>query len=160
MEPCRALDVGCGTGSYIIYLASKCFDGVGIDISSAAIGKAKEKAAKRSVNCRFYAVDFLDANAVGNVVNDSFDLVMDYGCFHSIRRQDRGLYLPSLKSLTRPGSLYLLWSFHPGSKSFCGRFGVDPEEVRELFSHDFNILEERIATREKILYIMERKNGF
>lgn len=157
LEPCRALDVGCGTGNYTIYLASKGFDAVGVDISSLAIRKARVKTAKRNVNCQFYVADFLNTENLRNVVGTSFDLVMDYGCFHSVSKQDRGPYLRSLKSLTHRGNLYLLWSFHPKSTSFCGRIGVDPKEVEDLFSSDFKILEERVATREKMLYIMQRK---
>ncbi|MFQ6080281.1 MAG: class I SAM-dependent methyltransferase [Candidatus Bathyarchaeia archaeon] len=157
VEPCRALDVGCGTGNYIIYLASKGFEAVGIDISSVAIRKARAKAARRNVNCQFHVVDFLDTKALSNVIKDPFDLVMDYGCLHSLRARNRRRYPPSLKSLTRPGSLYLLWAFQRSVISYFGPPGVDPGEVRELFSHDFKILEERVATREKMLYIMERK---
>jgi len=159
IRPGRALDVGCGTGNYTLFLASKGFEAVGVDISSAAIKKARVKAAKRNPNCLFYTADFLDAKSLGSVVEGAFDLVMDYGCFHSITRQDRNRYLPSLKAVTRQGSLYLLWSFHPGSGAPFGWFGVDPREVRELFSQDFQILDERTAPRGKILYIMERKSG-
>ncbi len=160
IAPCRALDVGCGTGNSTIYLASKGFDSVGIDVSSVAIRRAKEKAARRSANCRFYMMNLLDAKTVSNVIKDSFDLVMDHGCFHNMRRKDRRLYLHFLRSLTRPGSTYLLWSFHPGSRKLWRHICIDPEEVRELFSQDFKLLEERIVTREYMLYIMERKESF
>jgi len=159
VEPCRALEVGCGMGNYIIYLASKGFDGVGIDVSHVAIRRAKAKAAKRNVNCRFYVLDFLDLKAISSVMKGFFDLVMDHCCFHTISKQDRRLYLSSLKSLTHPGSLYLLWEFHPGSSTPFRQLIVDPQDVEALFSHDFKILEQRIATREYMLYIMERKNS-
>ncbi|MFQ5712204.1 MAG: class I SAM-dependent methyltransferase [Candidatus Geothermarchaeales archaeon] len=158
VEPCRALDVGCGTGSYVIYLASKGFEAVGIDISPAAIRKARAKAVKRNVDCRFHVVDFLNAKGLSSVIKEPFDLVMDYGCLHSLKKQDRRRYPSPLKYVTHPRSLYILWAFHPGSTFFGKtRASVDLEEVRELFSHDFKILEERVATREKMIYIMERK---
>ncbi len=159
VRTCRVLDVGCGTGSYIIYLASNGFNAVGIDVSTVAIKKAKAKAAKRNVDCRFHTVDFLDLKSLSSVIKEPFDLVMDYGCLHSIKTKDRELYTPSLKYVTHSKSLYILWTFLPESSNikFLGGLGnVDPEEAREQFSKDFKILEERNATREKIFYLMER----
>ncbi len=157
IEPCRALDVGCGTGSYIIYLASMGFEAVGIDVSSAAIKKARAKTTKRNVDCRFHAVNFLDVEALSSVIKEPFDIVMDYGCLHSLSNRDRKRYPHSLKHVTHPGSLYLLWAFHSGSWILNRHQSVDPKEVRELFSNDFKILEERVATRQKMLHILERK---
>jgi cyclopropane fatty-acyl-phospholipid synthase-like methyltransferase len=162
IQPCRVLDVGCGTGSYIIYLASKGFNAVGIDVSSVAIKKARTKTTKRNVNCRFHAVNFLDLKALRSVIREPFDLVIDYGCLHSIKKKDRELYTPSLKNVTHPQSLYILWTFRPDSSNikFLGGLGsVDPEEVREQFFKDFNILEVRDATREKMFYLMQRIHG-
>jgi len=158
VKPCRVLDVGCGTTSYVIYLASKGFDAVGIDVSSLAIKKARVKAAKKNVRCRFHAVDFLDVQALSNVITEPFDLVMDYCCLNSISVDDRGLYPHSLKYVTHPESLYLFWASLPESINFGNGWNcVDPMEARELFSKDFSILEERDTNRQKILYILGRR---
>jgi len=53
IKSCRVLDVGCGEGFYAIYLASKGFDVMGIDISENAIRLAKENAAKQGVKIKF-----------------------------------------------------------------------------------------------------------
>ncbi len=161
VQPCRVLDVGCGTGSYLIYLASKGFNTVGIDVSSFAIKKARVKASRRNLDCRFYEVNFLDLETLSSLIKEPFDLVMDYGCLHSIKKKDRRRYIPSLKYVTHPKSLFILWTFLPESSNikFLGDLGnVAPEELREQFSNDFKILEERNATREKMFYIMERNN--
>ena len=34
VNPCKTVDLGCGTGNYAIYLASQGFNVTGIDISS------------------------------------------------------------------------------------------------------------------------------
>ncbi len=44
IEPCTALDIGCGTGDNSIWLSQKNFQVIGIDISEIAIQKAIEKA--------------------------------------------------------------------------------------------------------------------
>lgn len=158
VQPCRVLDVGCGTGSYLIYLASKGFETIGVDISSVAIRKARTKATKRNADCRFYTVNFLDVNALSTVTKEPFDLVMDHGCLHSIKKKDRGRYIPSIRHVTHFGSLFVLWAFHqdsPNIKLLGGLGSVDPMEVRQLFSKDFKVLEERIVTRGKMLYVLE-----
>jgi SAM-dependent methyltransferase len=42
--PGRTLEIGCGTGTNAIFLAQRGFDVLGIDISEAAVEKARAKA--------------------------------------------------------------------------------------------------------------------
>jgi hypothetical protein len=44
-------------------------------------------------------------------MNGVFDLLVDYGCLHSIPPKDRSRYVESVLSLTHQGSLFLLVSF-------------------------------------------------
>ena len=44
IKPCRAVDLGCGSGTNAIYLAGKGFDVTGIDLSSTALSIAQKKA--------------------------------------------------------------------------------------------------------------------
>ena len=37
IKPCKAIELGCGTGNYVIYLSSMGFDTTGVDISGRAI---------------------------------------------------------------------------------------------------------------------------
>jgi len=45
----RVLDLGCGAGRHLIYLASKNFDVYGLDISSEAVKKAKQRLTKMKI---------------------------------------------------------------------------------------------------------------
>ncbi|HEY8432787.1 MAG TPA: methyltransferase domain-containing protein [Sandaracinaceae bacterium] len=73
----RALDVGCGTGTNVRYLASRGYDVVGIDVSRVAIEKARA-ATPPGARIQLLHLDFLaDAPPEG-----PFDLVFDRGCFH------------------------------------------------------------------------------
>ncbi|MBI2830315.1 MAG: class I SAM-dependent methyltransferase, partial [Chloroflexi bacterium] len=49
IKPCRAIDLGCGTGANAIYLAQHGFDVTGIDFSEAAIEKARARAEEAGV---------------------------------------------------------------------------------------------------------------
>ncbi|MCG8345964.1 MAG: methyltransferase domain-containing protein [Chlorobiales bacterium] len=80
VPPCRALDVGCGTGDNAIWLAGHAFDVTGVDISPLAIEIARRKAIEHGVGSGFLVADFLKAR-----IDDSpFGLVFDRGCFHSL----------------------------------------------------------------------------
>jgi 2-polyprenyl-3-methyl-5-hydroxy-6-metoxy-1,4-benzoquinol methylase len=59
IEPCKAVDIGCGSGDNAIWLSQRGFHVVGIDTSEAAIEKAKEKASKANVNITFLVSNIL-----------------------------------------------------------------------------------------------------
>ena len=80
IEPCRALDIGCGTGDNAIWLSKQNFHVLGIDTSEIAIEKAKEKALKANVKCTFMVIDILTDHIEGV----PFGFAFDRGCFHSL----------------------------------------------------------------------------
>ena len=55
IEPGKALEVGCGTGTNAVWLAKRGFDVLGQDISETAIAKARARAAEAGVDCDFVA---------------------------------------------------------------------------------------------------------
>ena len=59
VQPCKAIDVGCGAGNYAVYLASVGFDVTGVDISPSAIALAEANAKEKGVTCKFVAADVL-----------------------------------------------------------------------------------------------------
>lgn len=75
LAPGRVLEVGCGTGTNAIWLASRGFEVVGIDISPRAIARAEAKV--RGEPAHFLVRDFFDASLEGR-----FDLVFDRGVLH------------------------------------------------------------------------------
>src|SRR4051812_29091627 len=63
----RALDVGCGTGTNAIWLASAGFEVVGVDVSERAVerAEARAKAMAPDGRCTFATLDFLAATPPG-----------------------------------------------------------------------------------------------
>ena len=57
IRPCKALDIGCGTGDNSIWLSQNNFDVIGVDTSEIAIQKAIEKASRVNVKCNFIVID-------------------------------------------------------------------------------------------------------
>jgi SAM-dependent methyltransferase len=78
--PCKALDIGCGTGDNSIWLAQNNFQVTGVDISETAIQQAIDKAHQAQVACTFRIIDFL----TNNVDGAPFGFVFDRGCFHTV----------------------------------------------------------------------------
>lgn len=84
IKPCKALDIGCGTGNNSIWLSSENFDVIGVDTSEIAIQKAIEEAAKANVKCTFIEIDFL----TNKIEGAPFGFVFDRGCFHSLNSDE------------------------------------------------------------------------
>ena len=57
VPPGRALDLGCGSGTNCIYLACHGWEAVGVDFSAVAIRRARRKARRDRVDCKFYRAD-------------------------------------------------------------------------------------------------------
>jgi SAM-dependent methyltransferase len=80
IKPCRALEIGCGTGDNAIWLAQQKFEVLAFDISEVAIEKAKEKAQQAGVQCSFRVADILNSD----LQQTPFAFAFDRGCFHTL----------------------------------------------------------------------------
>jgi len=100
----RVLDIGCGTGTNVFWLARQGFAVLGIDIASTAIEKARAEADGKGLDCRFEKLDFLN-DPVGD---GPFDLVFDRGCFHVFDDAgDRERFAEHVAALLKPGGRWL-----------------------------------------------------
>jgi len=101
------LDIGCGAGSNILYLASKGYKVVGVDISAQALRLAKTRAEAGKIASNFAAAD-----AVNLPFKDSsFDFIFDRGCFHHIPSAERKIYIEGLQRVLRKNGKYSLICF-------------------------------------------------
>jgi SAM-dependent methyltransferase len=80
IAPCKALEIGCGTGDNAIWLSQQHFTVVGVDASEIAIEKARDKAAKTNASCTFAVLNILKSHADGA----PFGFAFDRGCFHTV----------------------------------------------------------------------------
>jgi 2-polyprenyl-3-methyl-5-hydroxy-6-metoxy-1,4-benzoquinol methylase len=81
--PCRALEIGCGTGTNSVWLAQQGFEVTGIDVAPLAVEQAEKRARAAGVKARFLAADVLQQLPD---LNGPFDFFFDRGCYHAVRR--------------------------------------------------------------------------
>jgi SAM-dependent methyltransferase len=141
----RALDVGCGTGTTTIYMASKGWDATGVDFVPRAIRSARAKAAAARLSVSFLVGDVTRLQELA--VEPGFDLLLDQGCFHSLPEAGQPAYAKEVTRMARPGATYLLYAFgrQPERRRRFFPKGIAPDEVRARFSH-FELVEARPGT--------------
>lgn len=149
----RAIDLGCGSGANVVFLAEHGFDVTGVDFSRVALGKARALADSRGVadNTRFVEADLIAAT-LGSA-EGTYDLVVDYGTIDDFKGERRLAVARHPARLTRPGGHFLMWCFYAaraelpliafdGPSKLSG--AITPGEENALFRYDFAI--ERLSS--------------
>jgi 2-polyprenyl-3-methyl-5-hydroxy-6-metoxy-1,4-benzoquinol methylase len=137
VPPCRAVELGCGTGASAVWLAQQGFDVTAIDLSARAIAMAQQRAAEAGVAVRFVVADVL---GLAEEVAGPFDFFFDRGCYHVVRREDVQAYLRTLRRLLRPGSIGLVLAGNAREPHEPGPPVVSEEQIRGELGSLFDIV--------------------
>ena len=154
IKPCKAIDLGCGTGSNAVFLAQHGFEVTGVDFAPSALVKGRKKADAAGVKVSFVVDDLTNLREV----NGTYDFLVDYGALDDLTPANRSRYVESVLLITHPGSQFLLWCFEwplrwwerLGRSVSIGAISLEPGEADERFGGHFTI--ERIAGTEKPSY--------
>lgn len=139
LKPCRAVELGCGTGTNAIYLAEHDFEVTAIDLAPTALAIAEGKAREAGVKVHWLLADVLAPPKL-----QPFDFIYDRGCYHGLRKQHAAAYVESLRRLSRPGTLVLILAGNANeAQPHSGPPRVTEEEIRGDFSKLFEIVELR-----------------
>ena len=128
------LDVGCGTGEHVLYLAARGHDAWGIDLAPLAIELARRKATERQVNVTFVVGDVFDLGSLRR----TFDTVIDSGLLHVFAAELRPRFVASLAEAIAPGGTYFVLGYaddDPGP----GPPGFSPDGLRAAFVDGWQI---------------------
>ena len=128
----RALDIGCGTGDHAINLARRGWDVTAVDVVPRALDAARAKAAEAGTGVRFVEADVL---SMADQVGGDFALLLDVGCFHGLKPQQRPAYVQQVQTVSRPGSTMLMLAFQPGRRPPAPLpRGASRQELEETFT--------------------------
>jgi SAM-dependent methyltransferase len=134
----NALDLGCGTGVFSVYMAKRGYRVAGIDLMPRAIEMARARAKDENAVVELVNADLLDWKTPLR-----FDLVLDSGCLHSLIGGDRSRYRSQLLTWLAPGGDFILGHF--GKRGFLDWRPVGPArrtrgEIVDFFSPELNEL--------------------
>jgi len=79
-KPGKALDIGCGTGVYSVYLAKQGYQVTGLDFIPKALEMAEKRRQMENVKINWVQADLLDWQTT-----ERFDLILDSATLHTIR---------------------------------------------------------------------------
>jgi len=129
------LDVGCGTGENVLYLAEHGYVATGVDGAPTAIKKARAKAKRRGLNASFEVGDALNLPTPER----QFDTVIDSGLFHVFSDDERPRFRESLGRVLRLGGTYFLMCFSDRQPGDWGPRRVTQAEIRAVFSDGWRV---------------------
>ncbi|WP_216843338.1 class I SAM-dependent methyltransferase [Phytoactinopolyspora alkaliphila] len=135
LPPGRALDLGCGEGGDVIWLALRGWQVTGVDVSSTALDRAAEAAARSGVTDG--RIQWLIHDLASWTGDDSYDLV-SASFFHSPVEIPRAQILSRAAGHVTPGGHLLIvshadfppWATGPATDEH--RFLTPTEELDQL----------------------------
>ena len=137
IQPCRALDIGCGTGTNSVWLAQQGFEVTGIDLAPLAVERAEKRADAAGVKARFVVADVLQLPDL----DGSFGFFFDRGCYHAVRRNAPDLYAPAVARHLAAGARGLILAGNAREPHDPGPPVVTEEQIREELGVAFHMLE-------------------
>ena len=137
IAPCRALELGCGTGTNSVWLAQEGFEVTGVDMAPLAIERAKQRAGEAGVKVQFLVADVLHLPEL----NGPFVFFFDRGCYHAVRRTAPGQYGPAVAKQLVAGARGLVLAGNAREPHEPGPPVVSEEQIRAEFSSAFEILD-------------------
>src|SRR5262245_24428058 len=105
-KPGRALDLGCGSGVFSVWLAKQGYAVTGLDFIPRAIEMARERGAAEGVRATLVNADLLAWTDPGQ-----FDVIVDSGCLHSLIGGDVRRYRRQLMRWLATEGDYVLGHF-------------------------------------------------
>ena len=147
LPPGRALDVGCGTGTNSLTMATLGWQVVGVDFAAPAIAQAQAKAAQvqPKLTQTGGSVTFIQADVTRlapPTPDAQMNLILDLGCLNGIPHELRPAYAQVMAQQAAPGALFLLYAHLPQPDG-SGPFGSTHEELDALLGENF-VLEQRV----------------
>ena len=137
IQPCRALELGCGTGTNSVWLAQQGFEVTGVDVAPLAVERAEQRARAAGVKARFLVADVLHLPAL----DGPFAFFFDRGCYHAVRRSAPEQYAPAVARQLASGGRGLILAGNAREPHDPGPPVVSEEQIRDELGVAFEILD-------------------
>jgi cyclopropane fatty-acyl-phospholipid synthase-like methyltransferase len=129
------LDAGCGTGEAALFFAARGHRVTAIDFLEEPIGRARRKAADRSLTVEFQIKDALTLGDWGR----RFATVIDSGLFHVFADPDRKRYVVALGRVIEPSGRLFLMCFSDAEPGTEGPRRISRKELNDAFADGWEI---------------------
>jgi SAM-dependent methyltransferase len=139
IQPCRALEIGCGTGTNSVWLAQQGFNVTGIDLAPLAVEQAERRALAVGVKARFLVANVLQLPDLGG----PFAFFFDRGCYHAVRRQAPTQYASAVAQVLASGAHGLILAGNAREPHDPGPPVVTEGQLRTELGVAFDILDLR-----------------
>jgi cyclopropane fatty-acyl-phospholipid synthase-like methyltransferase len=142
-NPGRALDLGCGSGVFSVFLAKHGYQVTAIDFIPRALEMTRQRADAESIEVETILADLLEWSS-----DQQFDLLLDSGCLHTLRTKQMPRYKQKLLGWMAPDADFIL--AHWGKRHRLDWRPVGPRRrTRDDLLHFFSPeLEEKSHTHE------------
>jgi SAM-dependent methyltransferase len=130
----NALDLGCGTGTNILYLAEHGWSVTGIDFISTVIRKAKKKLKGLPVTLLVEDVAQLKSLEIPG----PYDLLLDVGCFHNLSFSEREKVVAGMRCWLKPGASIMIYAFQRMNDAQSK--GISREDMIACFEEGFELI--------------------
>lgn len=137
VQPCRALEIGCGTGTNSVWLAQQGFDVTGVDVAPLAVERAKQRAKAAGVAAQFAVADVLQLPDLAG----PFAFFFDRGCYHAVRRSAPQDYAPAVARQLTTGARGLILAGNAREPNTPGPPVVTEQELRDELGLAFDIID-------------------
>jgi len=132
-----AVDIGCGTGTHGRELARNGYRVVGIDLSLVALRRAL--LAAQTENLPWVGVLASATDLV--LLDQTFNLALDIGCFHTLSLEQQQAYAAGLARRLAPGGHFLLYAVHAREhEEQSGPPGVEPEQTMAVLKPHLDLV--------------------
>lgn len=106
--PQNVLDIGCGTGRYVIPLSKKGWDVTGVDSSESMLGVLRQKAKRHQITADVITKDFAEAD-----ITKKFDLAMAFfSIIYILPDKEILSFLQKVHRLLNPDGLFIFNFFN------------------------------------------------
>lgn len=146
-----AVDLGCGTGTNVAYLANLGLSAVGIEVAANGLVMAQRRLHQRYGDDLLSRIHLIQASVTALPLHKIDPIYMlDIGCFHTVHPTLRAAYAQGVCTLLAAGGYYHLYGFdwmaaRANDPTKTPR-GFREDEIEELFAPMLEVVEIQRAT--------------